>query len=429
MDMRVAHASLEKDAIGDVETLLARGAAEKCASQEARGDGTSEQQKPQPEAAFESRRPGFQLNPPCQVMGLVPAGGLAPPVSAAPLGPAAGCSTCVALFSRERAASSMVAETAVAREGEEDEKIDPSPTVQAWSPWAGELGTNARKEQGAGDKRSATDAAMEDACARPGSLFDKQRAKLSGAQAVPGSGGKLAVHRDDDLAPQHLTSVDDKQAASNPKHRLCPHQRRRSSCRDCGGSSICPHKRRRSQCKDCGGASICQHNRERTKCKQCGGRSLCQHGRQKSQCKDCGGSGICEHNRKRSSCVECGGASLCPHRRQKSRCKECGGSSICEHQRQKSQCKECKGSGICPHQRRRSQCKDCGGGSICQHKRERTKCKECGGKSLCAHARQKSQCKECRGVRALLAAADELTASTASGGSAENSALQIMGAL
>jgi len=319
--MRVAPAALEKDAIGDVETLLARGAAaEKCASQEAWGDGRREEQKPQP-VAFESRRPGFQLKPPCQVMGLVPAEGLGPPASAAPHGPAAGCNTCVAPFSCERVASSMVAETAVAREGEEDVKFDPSPTVQAWSPWAGELGTYAKKEQGAGDKRSASDAAMEDECARPGSLFDKQRAKLNGAEAVPGLGGKLAVHRDDGLAPQHMTSVDEKQAASNPKHRLCPHQRRRSSCKDCGGSSICPHKRRRSQCKDCGG------------------------------------------------------------------------------------------------------------GSICQHKRERTKCKECGGKSLCAHARQKSQCKECRGVRALLAAADELTASTASGDAAESSAIRIMGAL
>ena len=29
-------------------------------------------------------------------------------------------------------------------------------------------------------------------------------------------------------------------------------QRRRSTCKDCGGSSLCEHQRRRSPCKDCG---------------------------------------------------------------------------------------------------------------------------------------------------------------------------------
>ena len=33
--------------------------------------------------------------------------------------------------------------------------------------------------------------------------------------------------------------------------------------------SLCPHQRRRSACKECGGASICQHQRERSKCKEC----------------------------------------------------------------------------------------------------------------------------------------------------------------
>ena len=32
---------------------------------------------------------------------------------------------------------------------------------------------------------------------------------------------------------------------------------------------VCPHQRRRNQCKECGGASICQHQRRRSRCKEC----------------------------------------------------------------------------------------------------------------------------------------------------------------
>ena len=71
--------------------------------------------------------------------------------------------------------------------------------------------------------------------------------------------------------------------------------------------------------------------------------SVCEHGRRRSQCKDCGGSGLCEHGRRRSQCKECGGSSFCEHGRERSRCKDCGGSGICEHGRQRSQCKEYSG--------------------------------------------------------------------------------------
>ena len=37
-------------------------------------------------------------------------------------------------------------------------------------------------------------------------------------------------------------------------------------------------------------------------------RGICEHGRRRSRCKECGGSGICEHGRQRSKCKECGGA-------------------------------------------------------------------------------------------------------------------------
>ena len=50
---------------------------------------------------------------------------------------------------------------------------------------------------------------------------------------------------------------------------VCPHQRRRDKCKECGGASICRHQRIRSRCKECGGSGICQHQRFRSKCKEC----------------------------------------------------------------------------------------------------------------------------------------------------------------
>ena len=55
----------------------------------------------------------------------------------------------------------------------------------------------------------------------------------------------------------------------NGKGWHCEHDKRRSRCKECGGSSICEHGRRRSQCKECGGASICEHDRIRSQCKEC----------------------------------------------------------------------------------------------------------------------------------------------------------------
>ena len=39
--------------------------------------------------------------------------------------------------------------------------------------------------------------------------------------------------------------------ANKRPRSLCPHQRQRSDCKECGGSSICQHQRIRSQCKEC----------------------------------------------------------------------------------------------------------------------------------------------------------------------------------
>ncbi len=42
-----------------------------------------------------------------------------------------------------------------------------------------------------------------------------------------------------------------------------------------------------------------------------GNRFHCEHDKQKSPCKECGGSSFCEHGKRKSRCKECGGSSLC----------------------------------------------------------------------------------------------------------------------
>jgi hypothetical protein len=134
-------------------------------------------------------------------------------------------------------------------------------------------------------------------------------------------------------------------AAKTPRRQSrCPHNRQKSKCRDCGGSSICPHDRQKSKCKDCGGSSVCPHNRIRSRCKECGGTSICQHNRMRSRCKECEGSELCIHLRRRHECKECGGGSICAHKRIRSQCKACRGGGICPHQRQRSKCKQCSSS-------------------------------------------------------------------------------------
>jgi len=39
--------------------------------------------------------------------------------------------------------------------------------------------------------------------------------------------------------------------------------------------------------------------------------SKCEHGKRKSTCKECGGSAFCEHGKRKSRCKECGGSGLC----------------------------------------------------------------------------------------------------------------------
>ena len=125
------------------------------------------------------------------------------------------------------------------------------------------------------------------------------------------------------------------------------------------GNLLCPHNRIKRQCKECGGSAFCEHGRIKYTCKECKGTGICEHGRIKRQCKDCGGGSICEHSRRKDQCKDCGGNGLCTHGRIKRQCKLCGGLGLCEHGRQKGQCKVCGGSGICGHGRSKYTCKQC----------------------------------------------------------------------
>jgi hypothetical protein len=47
----------------------------------------------------------------------------------------------------------------------------------------------------------------------------------------------------------------------------CPHDRQRSTSKECGGAGICHHNLIKSRRKECDRASICEHNRRRSRCK------------------------------------------------------------------------------------------------------------------------------------------------------------------
>ena len=76
-----------------------------------------------------------------------------------------------------------------------------------------------------------------------------------------------------------------KRKRAPPTKGPCEHGvKHRSKCKVC---SACPHGRRRSVCKECGGCTICEHGRVRSVCKECGGASICEHGRERYRCKEC----------------------------------------------------------------------------------------------------------------------------------------------
>ena len=91
----------------------------------------------------------------------------------------------------------------------------------------------------------------------------------------------------DEKQREELTTKGTKRKRAPPTKGPCEHGvKKRSACKVC---SACPHGRRRTQCKQCGGGSICEHSRQRSRCKECGGKGICEHGRQRPHCKECGG--------------------------------------------------------------------------------------------------------------------------------------------
>ena len=83
--------------------------------------------------------------------------------------------------------------------------------------------------------------------------------------AVPDIDGADA----DENRRDELTKKGTKRKIAPRHHGPCEHGvKYRSNCKVC---SACPHGRRGSQCKECGGTSICEHGRVRSKCKECGG--------------------------------------------------------------------------------------------------------------------------------------------------------------
>lgn len=50
---------------------------------------------------------------------------------------------------------------------------------------------------------------------------------------------------------------------------LCPHNKKRTYCVECKGTSICIHNKYKPHCKDCNGSQFCNHKKLKYKCKEC----------------------------------------------------------------------------------------------------------------------------------------------------------------
>ena len=74
-----------------------------------------------------------------------------------------------------------------------------------------------------------------------------------------------------------------------------------------------------------------------------GSTCACPHGRKRSQCKLCGGGGLCQHGNQKSRCLPCC-TGLCPLHPTvlKINCKVC---TKCIHNKRKQQCKMCTKKG------------------------------------------------------------------------------------
>jgi len=110
----------------------------------------------------------------------------------------------------------------------------------------------------------------------------------------------------------------------------CIHNKRKSICRECKGSSICIHDKHKQVCRDCKGSAFCIHDKQKSRCRDCKGSKICIHDKYKPNCRECKGSSFCIHNKHKSICRECKGSSICIHDKHKQVCRECGGSHLCK---------------------------------------------------------------------------------------------------
>lgn len=116
----------------------------------------------------------------------------------------------------------------------------------------------------------------------------------------------------------------------------------RAKCKECVKFDYkCIHNKRKSYCIECKGTSICIHNKRKYYCCECNGSQICIHNKRKETCKDCNGTAICIHNNLKQNCKDCNGSAFCIHTKYKAYCKECNGSSYCIHDKQKSLCIIC----------------------------------------------------------------------------------------
>jgi hypothetical protein len=94
-----------------------------------------------------------------------------------------------------------------------------------------------------------------------GASTDKRALHGSEVSSGPGPAGKKDLRASracgewrggKEAAVRRGEGVAAKPSARRKEPSKCTHQRKRSTCKECGGASICPHQRKRSRCKGAG---------------------------------------------------------------------------------------------------------------------------------------------------------------------------------
>jgi ribosomal protein L31E len=239
--------------------------------------------------------------------------------------------------------------------------------------------------------------------------------------------------------------------------RTCPHGKRKSHCKDCGGGKKCSHdesSKTEIGCKECN--AIRRINKKRVKinniikqliiniddklinnkilinediinrkyviseqtnddivkqrCTRCKLNlqidkyfNIRKDNDSYKTCNNCRSQYLCFHGTNKSDCRQCDNSNrYCIHNRRKEICTECGtGTGLCIHNVRRSRCKQCIDLGpseLCIHKQYKRTCIKCGTGTgLCIHNIQRQRCIPCQGCSLCKHNIEKRRCRECGG--------------------------------